>query len=153
MSMVSHKSVSLVLSTGDPVDFSQLAKKESMDNVERWINSIQHTVRMIDFHQQEYRMLHDRHMRSKSHPLFLFSNTLSYKPIAIVTKRIETDRGRGFYNSGILNKPTGKMVVFFRMFGSYGCFCCPSHVYQKNVQQGQSWSETDGLNLYVIRTL
>lgn len=62
---MAHKSVSLVLTTGDPVDFSQLAKKESMDNVERWINSISHTVRMIDFHQQEYRMLHDRHMKSK----------------------------------------------------------------------------------------
>lgn len=64
MSMMAHKMVSLVINAGDPIDFSQLAKKESMDNVERWIISISHTVRMIDFHQQEYRMLHDRHMKS-----------------------------------------------------------------------------------------
>lgn len=64
MSMMAHKTVSLVLNAGDPIDLSQLAKKESMDNVERWIISISHTVRMIDFHQQEYRMLHDRHMRT-----------------------------------------------------------------------------------------
>lgn len=63
--MMAHKTVSLVLNAGDPIDLSQLAKKESIDNVERWIISISHTVRMIDFHQQEYRMLHDRHMRSK----------------------------------------------------------------------------------------
>lgn len=70
MSMVSHKTVSLVISTGDSVDFSKLAKKESMENVERWIVSISHTVRMIDFHQQEYRMLHDRHMESMLCPPF-----------------------------------------------------------------------------------
>lgn len=65
MSMVSHKSVKLAITTGDPIDYSKLAKKESMDNVERWIVSISHTVRMIDFHQQEYRMLHERHLNGK----------------------------------------------------------------------------------------
>jgi p24 family protein beta-1 len=64
MSMVSHKNVKLVLTTGEPLDISKLAKKESMDNVERWIVSISHTVRMIDFHQQEYRMLHERHLNT-----------------------------------------------------------------------------------------
>lgn len=64
MSMVSHKSVKLAITTGDPIDYSKLAKKESMDNVERWIVSISHTVRMIDFHQQEYRMLHERHLNA-----------------------------------------------------------------------------------------
>ncbi|PXF49435.1 Transmembrane emp24 domain-containing protein A [Gracilariopsis chorda] len=64
MSVVSHKTVKLVITTGDPIDFSKLAKKESMDNVERWIVSITHTVRMIDFHQQEYRMLHERHLKT-----------------------------------------------------------------------------------------
>ncbi|CAN8076871.1 unnamed protein product [Agarophyton chilense] len=64
MSMVSHKTVKLIITTGDPIDFSKLAKKESMDNVERWIVSITHTVRMIDFHQQEYRMLHERHLKT-----------------------------------------------------------------------------------------
>lgn len=63
--MVSHKTVKLVITTGDPIDFSKLAKKESMDNVERWIVSISHTVRMIDFHQQEYRNLHERHLNGK----------------------------------------------------------------------------------------
>lgn len=66
MSMVSHKTVKLVITTGDPIDFSKLAKKESMDNVDRWIVSISHTVRMIDFHQQEYRNLHERHLNGKS---------------------------------------------------------------------------------------
>lgn len=65
MSMVAHKSVKLAIAVGDPVDFRTLAKKESMDNVERWIVSISHTVRMIDFHQKEYRMLHERHLNSK----------------------------------------------------------------------------------------
>lgn len=64
MSMISHKSVRLALTTGDAMDFSKLAKKEGMDNVERWIVSISHTVRMIDFHQQEYRVLHERHLQS-----------------------------------------------------------------------------------------
>lgn len=73
MSVVSHKTVKLVITTGDPIDFSKLAKKESMDNVERWIVSITHTVRMIDFHQQEYRMLHERHLKSKlSRPFLQF---------------------------------------------------------------------------------
>ena len=66
MSMVSHKTVRLALTTGDPIDLTKIAKKESMDNVERWIVSISHTVRMIDFHQQEYRMLHERHLQSTS---------------------------------------------------------------------------------------
>ena len=65
MSTVSHKTIKLVISTGEPLDLSKLAKKESMDNVERWIVSISHTVRMIDFHQQEYRLLHERHFNSK----------------------------------------------------------------------------------------
>jgi p24 family protein beta-1 len=64
MSMMSHKTIKLVLTTGEPLDISKLAKKESMDNVERWIVSISHTVRMIDFHQQEYRMLHERHLNT-----------------------------------------------------------------------------------------
>lgn len=64
MSMMSHKTVKLALTTGEPLDISALAKKESMDNVERWIVSISHTVRMIDFHQQEYRLLHERHLNS-----------------------------------------------------------------------------------------
>lgn len=74
MSMMSHKTVSLVINAGDPVDLSQLAKKESMDTVERWIVSISHTVRMIDFHQQEYRMLHDRHLKSKFYSNYLESS-------------------------------------------------------------------------------
>lgn len=49
MSMMSHKTVKLALTTGDPLDLSKLAKKESMDNVERWIVSISHTVRMIEY--------------------------------------------------------------------------------------------------------
>jgi hypothetical protein len=48
MSMMSHKTVKLALTTGEPLDISKLAKKESMDNVERWIVSISHTVRMIE---------------------------------------------------------------------------------------------------------
>lgn len=64
MSMMSHKTVKLALTTGEPLDLSKLAKKEAMDNVERWIVSISHTVRMIDFHQQEYRMLHERHLNT-----------------------------------------------------------------------------------------
>lgn len=64
MSTISHKTVKLLLQTGDPLDLSKLAKKESMDNVERWIVSIAHTVKMIDFHQQEYRMLHERHLKT-----------------------------------------------------------------------------------------
>lgn len=64
MSMMSHKTVKLALTLGEQVDISKLAKKDSMDNVERWIISIGHTVRMIDFHQQEYSMLHDRHLNS-----------------------------------------------------------------------------------------
>jgi p24 family protein beta-1 len=48
MSMMSHKTVKLALTTGEPLDLSKLAKKESMDNVERWIVSISHTVRMIE---------------------------------------------------------------------------------------------------------
>lgn len=74
--MVSHKSVKLVIATGDPIDFSKLAKKESMDNVERWIVSISHTVRMIDFHQQEYRMLHERHLNGTF--LLFWKNTYSF---------------------------------------------------------------------------
>lgn len=65
MSTISHKTVKLIITTGEPLDLSKLAKKESMDNVERWIVSISHTVRMIDFHQQEYRLLHERHLKSK----------------------------------------------------------------------------------------
>lgn len=76
---MAHKTVSLVLNAGDPIDLSQLAKKESMDNVERWIISISHTVRMIDFHQQEYRMLHDRHMRSKLSVISCFKMTQAFR--------------------------------------------------------------------------
>jgi p24 family protein beta-1 len=64
MSVISHKVVRLALNLGEPIDLNKLAKKESMENIERWILSISHTVRMIDFHQQEYRMLHDRHLNS-----------------------------------------------------------------------------------------
>lgn len=77
MSMVSHKTVKLALTTGEPIDFSKLAKKDSVDNIERWIVSIDHTVRMIDFHQQEYSMLHDRHLSSKSR----FCQNFSLDPI------------------------------------------------------------------------
>lgn len=62
MSTISHKTVKLLIQTGEPVDLSKLAKKESMDNVERWIVSISHTVKMIDFHQQQYKVLHERHL-------------------------------------------------------------------------------------------
>lgn len=111
MSMMSHKTVKLALTTGEPLDISKLAKKDAMDNVERWIVSISHTVRMIEcvflgevfsrlvslcyfcslgdfssgvrwvwlltwtfgfsffaplsfhsFHQQEYKLLHERHL-------------------------------------------------------------------------------------------
>lgn len=79
---MSHKTVSLVINAGDPIDLSQLAKKESMDTVERWIISISHTVRMIDFHQQEYRMLHDRHLKSKFNSIFC--GVSSKKMISIV---------------------------------------------------------------------
>jgi protein ERP2 len=65
MSVMAHKAVSLVLEVGEPLDLSKIAKRESMENVERWILSISHTVRMIDFHQQEYKMLHERHLNSK----------------------------------------------------------------------------------------
>lgn len=66
MSTISHKTVKLIITTGETLDLSKLAKKESMDNVERWIVSISHTVKMIDFHQQEYRMLHERHLKTVS---------------------------------------------------------------------------------------
>lgn len=66
MSMVAHKTVKLVLSTGDTLDISKIAKKDNMDNVERWISSCMHTVRMINFHEQEYRMLHERHLNCTS---------------------------------------------------------------------------------------
>jgi p24 family protein beta-1 len=66
MSVMSHKVVRLALNLGEPIDLNKLAKKESMENIERWILSISHTVRMIDFHQQEYSMLHDRHLNSMS---------------------------------------------------------------------------------------
>lgn len=82
MSMVSHKSVKLYIVTGDPIDFSKLAKKESMDNVERWIVSISHTVRMIDFHQQEYRMLHERHLNGRS-PYFFRSDYAHIRKIVL----------------------------------------------------------------------
>lgn len=48
MSMMSHKTVKLALTTGEPLDISKLAKKSAMDNIERWIVSISHTVRMIE---------------------------------------------------------------------------------------------------------
>lgn len=48
MSMMSHKTVKLALTTGEPLDISKLAKRSAMDNVERWIVSISHTVRMIE---------------------------------------------------------------------------------------------------------
>lgn len=63
MSTISHKTVKLIIQTGESLDLSKLAKKESMDNVERWIVSISHTVKMIDFHQQQYKMLHERHLQ------------------------------------------------------------------------------------------
>jgi hypothetical protein len=66
MSVMSHKVVRLALNLGEPIDLNKIAKKESMENIERWILSISHTVRMIDFHQQEYSMLHDRHLNSMS---------------------------------------------------------------------------------------
>ncbi len=65
MSTISHKTVKLLIQTGEPLDLSKLAKKESMDNVQRWITSIAHTVKMIDFHQQEYKLLHERHLSGK----------------------------------------------------------------------------------------
>lgn len=64
MSTISHKTVKLLIQTGEALDLSKLAKKESMDNVERWIVSISHTVKMIDFHQQQYKILHERHLNA-----------------------------------------------------------------------------------------
>jgi len=64
MSTISHKTVKLIIQTGESLDLSKLAKKESMDNVERWIVSISHTVKMIDFHQQQYKILHERHLNA-----------------------------------------------------------------------------------------
>lgn len=87
MSMVSHKTVKLVITTGEPLDLSSLARKESMDNVERWIVSISHTVRMIDFHQQEYRMLHERHLNSK------YQRKLGLELFGASVKLLMLDRG------------------------------------------------------------
>lgn len=62
MSMVSHKTVKLVVDNGDGPDLTGLAKKEHMDSVEQTLITIAHSARMIAFHQEEYRQLHDRHL-------------------------------------------------------------------------------------------
>lgn len=64
MSMVSHKTVKLVVDNGDGPDLTGLAKKEHMDSVEQTLITIAHSARMIAFHQEEYRQLHDRHLVS-----------------------------------------------------------------------------------------
>lgn len=64
VSVVSHKTVTIKITTGDQLDVGKLAKKEHMDNVQRWITSLTETVRMVDYHQQEYRVLHERHLNS-----------------------------------------------------------------------------------------
>lgn len=133
MSMVSHKSVKLAITTGDPIDYSKLAKKESMDNVERWIVSISHTVRMIDFHQQEYRMLHERHLNGKYCPASRLNKPLSEASVQKLTLCHLTYFLHRIIRSRYVNKQTRQMVVIFRM-------CCGScrlrnsgHVYQENV--------------------
>ncbi|OSX72808.1 hypothetical protein BU14_0403s0011 [Porphyra umbilicalis] len=62
MSMVSHKTVKLVVDNGEAPDLTGLAKKEHMDSVEQTLITIAHSARMIAFHQEEYRQLHDRHL-------------------------------------------------------------------------------------------
>lgn len=64
MSMVSHKTVKLVVDNGEGPDLTGLAKKEHMDSVEQTLITIAHSARMIAFHQEEYRQLHDRHLVS-----------------------------------------------------------------------------------------
>jgi len=64
MSMVSHKTVKLVVDNGEAPDLTGLAKKEHMDSVEQTLITIAHSARMIAFHQEEYRQLHDRHLVS-----------------------------------------------------------------------------------------
>lgn len=80
MSTISRKTVKLLIQTGEPLDLSKLAKKESMDNVQRWIVSISHTVKMIDFHQQEYKLLHERHLTgtSSTHITNNYSTNIHY---------------------------------------------------------------------------
>ncbi|KAA8498968.1 Transmembrane emp24 domain-containing protein 7 [Porphyridium purpureum] len=64
MSVVSHKTVKVVIDTDDAVgeDLQALAKRDNLDAVEKAVVSVSHLVRMVEFHQANYRQLHDRHL-------------------------------------------------------------------------------------------
>lgn len=128
--MVSHKTVKLVITTGDPIDFSKLAKKESMDNVERWIVSISHTVRMIDFHQQEYRNLHERHLNGKLQSLIAgYSISHARHPCISLTVSSFFSCFERFCHSRHIYESAGQVVVVFGMRCRRSCFWYSSDVY------------------------
>ena len=64
-SMMNKKVVSIAIHSGEVVDVDKLAKKEHLDNIQRWIVSIGDTVREVDYRQHEYKVLHERHLNSK----------------------------------------------------------------------------------------
>mmetsp|Transcript_12481 Transcript_12481/g.27235 ORF Transcript_12481/g.27235 Transcript_12481/m.27235 type:complete len:135 (+) Transcript_12481:382-786(+) len=62
MSVVAHKTVRVVIDTGTDENLESLATKSNLDSVEQSIVSISHMVRMVEFHQANYRQLHERHL-------------------------------------------------------------------------------------------
>mmetsp|Transcript_3354 Transcript_3354/g.9236 ORF Transcript_3354/g.9236 Transcript_3354/m.9236 type:complete len:211 (+) Transcript_3354:1367-1999(+) len=62
MSVVAHKAVRVVIDTGSIDDLQSLATKSNLDAVEQSIVSIAHMVRLVEFHQANYRQLHEQHL-------------------------------------------------------------------------------------------